>query len=158
MRLLLPFALCLLTSHAHALSCMRPDVATTFNQMNEVPEDVYVLRGTLAFDESLLPQGVINEERNPEPIQGFFRGRGLSLDGFTSRFESPVVVQSICYGPWCGSVGAGEELITFAKVMGDDIVIEVDPCGSTVFYEPTPDMVDALTACIRGERCDTNEL
>ncbi|MEM9108370.1 MAG: hypothetical protein AAGC96_22245 [Pseudomonadota bacterium] len=149
---------CLSAGQATALSCMRPDVATTFNQMNAVPEDVYVLRGILTFDEGLLPQGVVNEERNPEPIPARFVGKGLTLDGFTARFESPVIVQSLCFGPWCGAVGAGDEIITFAKVLGDKIVVEVDPCGSTVFYEPTQSMVEDLKSCIRGDICESNEL
>lgn len=158
MKLWIAIALSLVANQAAALSCMRPDVATTFNQMNEVPEDVYVLRGTLDFDESLLPQGAVNEERTPEPIQATFNGNGLTLEGFTSSFGSPVVVQSICYGPWCGGVGSGKDLITFAKVIDDDIVIEVDPCGSTVFYEPTQSMIEDLKSCIRGGKCESNEL
>lgn len=139
-----------------ALSCMRADVTTTFNLMNEVPEDVYVLHGVLDFDESLLPQGVINEGRNPDPIPGRFEGLGLTLNGFTSTFDRPILVQSVCYGPWCGSVTAGEELIVFAKVLGEDVVVEVDPCGTTAFSDPTPDMEDTLTSCIRGEACKSS--
>ena len=157
MRLLLAIVLCISASQAAALSCMRPDAATTFNRMNDVAEDVYVLRGVLDFDESLLPQGVVNEERNPAPIAAMFTGMGLTLDGFTSRFESPVVVQSLCYGPWCGGVGSGETLITFAKVVDGTIVVEVDPCGSTVFYEPTLEMESDLISCIRGETCESKE-
>ena len=158
MKLATAAVLSVVTTQAAALSCMRPDVATTFNQMNAVPEDVFVLRGILTFDESLLPQGVFNEERNPEPIPARFVGKGLTLEGFTARFESPVIVQSVCFGPWCGAVGAGDEIITFAKVLGDKIVVEVDPCGSTVFYEPTQSMVEDLKSCIRGGTCESNEL
>ena len=157
MRSLLILTLCLIAGQAAALSCIRPDVATTFLRMNEVPEDVYVLRGTLEFDESLLPQGVVNEERDPVLIPAMFIGKGLTLEGFTSRFERPVTVQTGCYGPWCGSAASGEELITFAKVLGEDIVIEVDPCGTTTFYQPTESMVDSVVSCIRGEKCESKE-
>jgi len=150
-------ALCLIASQAAALSCMPPDLATTFNRMNEVPEDVYVLRGKLDFDESLLPQGVVNEERHPAPISGTFAGEALTREGFVSRFVSPVIVQSVCYGPWCGGVGSGEDLITFAKVVDGAVVVEVDPCGSTVFYDPTPKMESDLISCIRGETCESKE-
>ena len=147
----------LIAGQAGALSCMRPDVATTFNRMHEVPEDVYVLRGVLEFDESLLPEGVVNEERFPDPIAGTFKGKGLTLDGFTARFESDVTVQSVCFGPWCGSLASGIEVITFANVIGDDIIIEANPCGSNVFPSPTQEMADALQSCIRGEACETIE-
>ena len=125
-------ALCLIASQAAALSCMPPDLATTFNRMNEVPEDVYVLRGT-------------------------FAGEALTREGFVSRFVSPVIVQSVCYGPWCGGVGSGEDLITFAKIIDGAVVVEVDPCGSTVFYNPTPKMESDLISCIRGETCESKE-
>ena len=157
MRALLTLALCVLASHASALSCMRPDLATTFLQMNEVPEDVYVLRGSLEFDESLLPQGVVNEPREPEPIPAMFKGKGLTLDGFTYRFERPVTVQPVCYGPWCGSAVSGEEMITFGKVVAGAVIVEVNPCGTTTFYEPTQTMVDSVVGCIRGDRCEPKE-
>ncbi|WP_438956567.1 hypothetical protein [Cognatiyoonia sp.] len=157
MKTILTTLFCLVAAQASALSCMRPDVATTFLQMNEVPEPVYVLRGTFEFDESLQSQGVVNEPRDPDPIPATFTGHGLTLDGFTSRFLRPVIVQPVCYGSWCGSMAAGEEVITFAKGVGDDIVLEANPCGSTVFYEPTQTMIDDLVSCIRGNRCEPKE-
>lgn len=143
----------LLASDAVALSCLRPDVARTFNNANDIVEPVYILRGTLTFDERLMPQGVVNEPRDPAPVPALFKGLGLTLDGFTARFERPVTLQPQCAGPWCGSAVSGQEAIVFATVLGDDILINVGACGGQIFYDPTPQMEATLTSCIRGEAC-----
>ena len=149
----LALALVLIAGQAQALSCLRPDVAESFNRANGIEEPVYILRGVLEFDPGLMPQGVVNEERNPDPVPARFTGRGLTLDGFTARFERGVTLQPLCFGPWCGSAEPGQDAIVFATVRGEDLVVEVNPCGGQIFYDPTEEMADVLTACLRGEAC-----
>ena len=147
-------ALSLVAGPAAALSCLPPDVAARYQRAEEVPEPVYILRGVLNFDEGLMPQGVVNAERNPAPVPAYFKGKGLTLVGFTARYERPVTLQPICFGPWCGNAVAGQEAIVFATVTGDDVVIEVDPCGGSVFYDPTEDMARILQTCLQGGPCN----
>ena len=143
-------ALSLVAGQAAALSCLPPDVAASFQRAEAIEEPVYILRGTLTFDRTLMPDGVVNEPRTPAPVPAYFKGRGLTLDGFTARFERPVTLQPVCFGPWCGNAVPGKEAIVFATVLGDDVVIEVDPCGGSVFYDPTEDMARTLQTCLQG--------
>lgn len=147
-------AACLLVAtQGQALSCMRPDVAGSFIAAESIPEPVYILRGTLHFDESLMPQGVINEERNPAPVPAEFRGKGLTQSGFSVDFSRSLELQPLCFGPWCGNAVAGQEAIIFATVHPDTLRVEVSPCGGNIFYDPTPQMETVLAACLRGEAC-----
>ena len=155
--LILSALLACIATQSIALSCMRPDPVQSFHHATEVPEPIYILHGRLAFDESLLPEGMVNEPREPAPIPAHFDGMGLTLNGFTSRFERPVTLQSVCFGPWCGREVSGENVMLFAKVVGNDIIVESDPCGVNVFYDPTQEMLDQMTSCIRGETCEVKQ-
>ena len=146
----LAMVLMVLAGEAAALSCVRPDVVSSFQRAEEVPEDVYLLKGTLRFDPSLLPEGVINEERNPPPIPARFEGQALNRNGFTTPYARSVTLQPLCFGPWCGSAQPGQEAIMFATVRGADLVIAASPCGGQIFYEPTRQMEQQLIACMNG--------
>jgi len=149
----LALILLVLAGQAQALSCMRPDVADSFNRANDIAEPVYILRGVLTFDAALMPKDVVNEVRNPDPVPATFEGLGLTHDGFTTRFAGDLVLQPRCAGPWCGSTVPGQEVIVFATDLGDQLVVEIGACGGTVFQDPTPEMDAVLAACLRGEPC-----
>jgi len=143
-------ALTLIAGQATALSCMRPDPVGTFERIEADPASYYILYGTLEFDATKQPKGVVNKERNPRPIPAQFSGHGLNTNGFTSAYNNPVTLQPTCAGPWCGSQTPGVKSVFFAKLVGDQVVIEASACGGTIFAEPSPDVLDAMTACING--------
>lgn len=149
----LALVLVLLAGEAQALSCMRPTIANSFARAEAVPDSVYLLKGALSFDESLLPdRDMLQPEKDPAPIEAQFKGMALSRDGFTTPYNRSVTLQPLCFGPWCGQAISEEPAIIFATVRGDDLVIEVNPCGGQIFYEPTPQMDAAAIACMNG-RC-----
>lgn len=147
----------LLSGQAAALSCMPPDPRATFLSLMEVEQPYYILYGRLQFDTSLLPSFV--EEGTPEPaaIAARFSGKGLTATGFDADFIRDVTLQPVCFGPWCGGAPADVATLYFAKVNGDVVTIEADPCGGTVFPEPSDEMLDAMTACISGGPCTAPE-
>uniref|UniRef100_A0AAN0NKK3 Uncharacterized protein n=1 Tax=Yoonia rhodophyticola TaxID=3137370 RepID=A0AAN0NKK3_9RHOB len=64
-------------SQAVALSCVRPDPIATFQTVAAAPEPYFVLLGVLETGDSKLPPSIRNGgEGEPEPISGYFRGRG----------------------------------------------------------------------------------
>ena len=132
----LALILALCATEAAALSCMRPDPIATFNRLSDDPAEYYVLVGQVAFDAGLLPKGVVNAERNPDPIAARFVGRGLTKSGFNATYVADVTLQPVCFGPWCGQATPGVEQLVFAKVTESGVVIEADPCGTTVFAAP----------------------
>ena len=144
--------LALVASDAAALSCMQPTIADSFARAERVPEDIYILKGTLTFDEARLPEtDMLNDGWTPPPIAAEFRGFALNRGGFTTRYDRDVLLQPLCVGPWCGGAASGEVAIMFAKVLGDDLVIDAPACGGTIFYNVTRAMEQEAVACMNGD-------
>ncbi len=144
--------LLLIASDAAALSCVQPTIADSFARAENMPEVVYLLKGTLTFDERLLPEtDMLNEGWTPSPIAARFEGFALNTNGFTTPYNRAVSLQTLCVGPWCGGAASGEEAIIFAKVVGPDLVIEAPACGGTIFYNVTRDMEQQAVACMNGD-------
>ncbi|WP_458791882.1 hypothetical protein [Yoonia sp. MH D7] len=140
----------LFAGQAAALSCLPPDAVQTFNTLSADEANYFVLYGALDFDTEKQPQGVVNEPRNPDPVPARFTGKGLTETGFDNDFIRDVTLQPLCAGPWCGSAAAQVPSLIFAKVAGDNIIIEVSPCGGTIFPEPSPATLENMTACMAG--------
>ncbi len=147
-----------LASQATALSCIRPNPIATFQRVAAAEEVYYVLYGQLTFDEAALPPGVSNDnDPMPDPIPARFEGKGLTKQGFTSDFISPVNLQVQCAGPWCGSARSGAEAVYF--VLADDPATFIaDPCGGMIFEDPPQATLDALTTCMQGGACSPQPL
>lgn len=147
-------ALVVISGQAQALSCLRPDPITTFQQLAAAPESYYVLKGTLTFDENLLPEGVSNDRvAAPAPIPAFFRGKGLTRQGFVNDYVSNVTLQVTCAGPWCGSAASGMEGVFFVPATDPPVTIEAGPCGGMIYERITQATEDMLTSCMQGGTC-----
>jgi hypothetical protein len=144
------FALTAMAGQAAALSCMHPDAVQTFARAEAEAGSYYLLYGTLDFDASKQPQGVVNKERNPAPIPATFAGFALDKSGFNTAYSTTLNLQPLCAGPWCGTQTPGTQSLFFAKVDGDQITVEASPCGGRIFSDPAQAVLDAMTACING--------
>ena len=143
-------ALMVVAGQATALSCMRPDAVRTFERVSEDTDTFYLLYGTLDFDATKQPKGVVNEERDRDPIAAQFAGFALNTVGFTTPYSNAVTLQPVCFGPWCGNTTPSVQSLFFAHVDDDAITIEVEPCGGRIFPEPSRSLLDAMTACMNG--------
>lgn len=140
---------------AHALSCLRPDPAATFRFAAEAEETYVVLRGSFAFDEKAMPEfdGMTAPDDPPQVI-ALFDGMALGADGFTIPYRTELILQPQCLGPWCGSMTPAVDAVAFARDNGQGVyVVDLDPCGTTVFNDPTPAVIDTLTDCMAGGPC-----
>ena len=71
---------------------MNTERVGSFARVAEDDASYYGLYGTLDFDASLRPKGVVNRERNLAPIAAQFKGFGLTQNGFTARYENAVTL------------------------------------------------------------------
>ena len=157
-RSLLIAALLLGATGGQALDCMMPDPAETFRQVSASPDQFVIILGRFEFDGRLMRGDGEPDGTAIAPIPGRFSGKGLTRDGFTADMSGPILVQQICAGPWCGGApGLSEQTIAFARVMDGSYVVDVGPCGGT-FFVGDPVVVATLTACIRGEACQSAPL
>lgn len=152
--LLFAAAFATISGQAHALSCLAPDAIATFKQVAEAPERYFVLYGALTFDEDALPPSASMEmTRNPDPIPARFRGKSLSLDGFTNNYFGDVALQIGCVGQWCGSARSGIDAIYFVEADSRPVTMQANACGGMIFEEPSQATLDMLTSCVQGGTC-----
>lgn len=157
--ILLAAALAMISGQVHALSCMRPDPIETFKRIAAAPEDYFVLYGELTFDESLLPSGVLdNRIGAPGPISAQFDGLGLTRQGFTSSYVSPVTLEIGCAGPWCGSAASGVDALYFVRATDPPVTMVAGACGGMIFEKPPQAVLDMLTSCMQGGACSPQPL
>lgn len=151
----LTFALALAccAGQASALSCMRPDVARSFHWAAEAEEAYSVFYGR--FDFSTPPRTRRTPPITPteHTVSARFSGQVLGIGGFQPTGLSEVTLHFTCLGSWCGSVTPREPMLAFAQRTADGYVVRVDPCFSTIFPDPSPDVIATVEACMRGEDC-----
>jgi hypothetical protein len=145
---LLTIAALLTASQAQALSCLRPNAATSFDQASASEFPYLVLTGTLTT-----PPASGTTQGKPVSLVGTLTGQGLTADGFTAPFDGDVVLQVTCSGPWCGSVPTSGPILAFARIDGATPVIEIDACGGWLFPAPDQAMMDRLTTCMQNGAC-----
>ena len=144
-----------IAGQASALSCMPPDPVAAFQRASDSTSTHYVLYGTLDFDARLLPKGNRMPLPSPRRFLRFFRGNGLSPTGFNLRFDQPVTLQSVCAGSWCGGAPTHTPALAFVRVVGDELLLEVGPCGGQLFPEPSKAVLETMLQCINGN-CASN--
>lgn len=124
-----------------------PTVAQTFAQA-DASDDVYqVVKGLLTFDASEMPKGGDNDAQGGE-VQATMVGDALTSEGFTAPFVAPVTLVVGCAGPWCGSVGVGEQ-IAFLRQAEGRLELAVDPCPGSSF-DATEAVEAEVMACLTG--------
>ena len=152
-------ALAVLGSPVQALSCLPTDPVTTFAAMTAESEGFILLHGTLDFDTSTLPAFIETDPMPaPAPIDVIFTGTELTATGESAVMTIPATLQITCAGPWCGTATSGQEAVIFAAGDTDAMDVFVGPCGGQVFYDPTPETIAALAACLQGGACSAEHL
>lgn len=150
----------LTVSQVSALSCLRPDVVRSFQQV-ATSDKVYVaFYGELSFDPSAFPKNIgvpIPERDNAVRIPARFEGHGLNRDGFVVPLELSVTIEAQCFAAWCGQLQQGRPTLAFAQKLDETYLVEVDPCGSKTFTDPADEDLARVVACLRGEACEPAE-
>ena len=141
-------------TQAAALSCLRPDVADTFNRAAAAEESYVVLLGSFDF---VMPQQPSTDINAPQTLraQARFDGQFLSSAAFVPAPPLTVGIEFTCAGPWCGSLPTdGSEVLAFVVQSDDGYALNVGPCGGTAFVAPVAADIARVEACMRGEACE----
>jgi hypothetical protein len=138
--------------HAYALSCMRPDMVSSYKDHAEAPESYIVVRGKFRFTPPK-PQPIDNTAK-PQTVKARFDGVALGKTSFSTSFSRPVTIFLGCAGPWCASAAPDTEVLAFLQKTENGLVLNEGPCPHRVFYEPDKDTVDRLLYCHRRGICD----
>ena len=148
----LALILTVLAQPAAALSCMRPDIARTYAELDAAPESYALARGTLTLDPEQVVRPTLNEHA-PEPytLSATFQGHLPTAVGFNKPLTVPVTVEVGCAGPWCGAPPDGASIL-FLEQRGDAVVLKAGACPFYAFAADAGTEAKAL-ACLRGEGC-----
>lgn len=139
-----------LTSQAFALSCAPPNIARTFNYVNDAPDTFYMGLGTLSAT-GKIPKYV---EGTPRQIPAQFEGVFMSATGQTETKKVDVILDAICFASWCGGFPeTDDEMVVFLKQTNEGYRLESNPCDGHFKVMPTPKELRVLKRCLGNSGC-----
>lgn len=142
---------------ALALSCLAPDAARTYSQLDEAEERYVVVHGVLTFDDTKLPKTDMQDQAatpDSTPLPAQLRGKSLSPEGFTSPYDKAITLDVRCFGPWCASAASGTNILGFVEQRQGGPVLTLDPCYSTAFIDPDKAALEKVIGCMQGDACE----
>ncbi|MEO0370580.1 MAG: hypothetical protein AAF231_03905 [Pseudomonadota bacterium] len=142
---------------ALALSCMAPDVAHTFKELQSAPQTYVVVHGVLDFDPAKMPEdGLVNPSQDVSEtrMDARLNGNALNVQGFAVPFNSKITLNVECIWSWCPSPKAGSSVLAFVEVSKNEHVFNLGPCYFTGFFNPDQATLNKAAACFRGEACE----
>lgn len=159
MKSLLILLLSLAPLPALALSCLKPSVPRSFKEYDAAEETYVVVHGRLTLDESLLPQGDLDQEPpQMTEIPGRLEGMSLTEAGaFDLPFEQAVTLEVTCYGPWCGDAETGTDILAFLRKDESGYALDLNPCGGAAFPAPHGDLLEEVKNCMTGGSCEVDD-
>lgn len=149
-------AILVLTTHASALSCQRPDAVRSYLRADADTAHWGAVIGRLDFDEGRLPRTNWDRQQDTPPrteIRAQLVGQSLGPDGWVRPFQQNVTLRVQCFGPWCAAPQSGQRYLAFVKREDAQQVVIADPCGSWLFPAPSRQVRLRLHRCFNGGRC-----
>ncbi|KAB7614652.1 hypothetical protein F9L33_08420 [Amylibacter sp. SFDW26] len=139
-----------LASQAAALSCVRPNIGRTFNNV-AASKDIYVMgQGTLTAT-GKIPKYQQSVERQ---ITTEFTGVFYGVSGALRERTVLVTVDTICFASWCGSFPkTDEKMIVFLKKSPSGYRLESNPCDGHFKIAPTIKEIRILQKCLKKGEC-----
>ena len=137
---------------AHALSCLRPDIAQTFADLDAAPETYVMARGTITLDDGEVVRPGYVEDAEDYDLAARFQGHVLTPDGPGEAVDSHLTVEVRCAGPWCGAPPEDASVL-FLETRDGALYFTANACPGNAFAA-TPEIEARATACLRGEGCE----
>ncbi|WP_147110254.1 hypothetical protein [Tateyamaria sp. syn59] len=141
---------------AVALSCVPYGVSDAFQAAKAAEAGYVPVVGMLDFDTDLLPDTDLSVQVIPgDPITlipATFTGDALTVRGVDRPFETDVVLEVECIGPWCPQVQPGR-ILGFLRQTGHSYVLHTDACGGFLFGRPSDAQVEQVRDCLAGREC-----
>ena len=148
--------LILMAQPALALSCLRPDVARTYQIAHESPATYVLAKGTITVREGEVVHPGVNQPAIEDyTVRATFEGRLASPDGFDEPAEGDLTIEIGCAGNWCGGVPGGE-VIAFIELRDGAAYLAQGACPQNTFAA-TPEIEAAALSCLTGGECTPTE-
>lgn len=149
--------MCLVATQSVALSCIRPDIARTFNNAADLPYDITILIGRIVAEEDAFNgAGAAGLARHSAFHKGTFAGYQIGPNGRSADLTTAITVEKGCIASWCGDVPSDPETIFFtssAQGIGEDgLLATFGACGGDAFPATAANM-ETLQSCLSGGPC-----
>ena len=145
---------------AFALSCMPHGVTNAYQEAAAAEEGYVPVLGTLDFDTKLLPEMDLSGQSDVPAltlIPATFKGDALTVRGVNQPFETEVVLEVQCFGPWCPQPQPGE-MLGFLRQTSHSYVLHTNACGGFLFGRPTREQIKQVKDCLAGRSCAARKL
>lgn len=148
--------LCLIGAQAQALSCVRPNVAQTFNAKQAASETYALMVGTVKLTRK--PPKYVQGQ--PRSAKALVAGRYVGRKGLSVTQTVPVTVQTHCAASWCGGFPSDmqEDVIMYLRQTADGAVIDIHACPNGFGQSATPERVTLLQKCLRRGKCSDGQI
>ena len=151
----LVLALLALPLPAFALSCLPHGVTDAYHQAADAKEGYVPVLGELSFDPADLPRvDWDNQMDTPGTtlVPATFKGDALGPRNVPVPFETDVVLEVQCFGPWCPSPQPGR-VLAFLRKTSHSYVLNTNACGGFLFGHPQDAQIKQLRDCLAGRAC-----
>lgn len=158
--------LCLNTGTAQALSCLRPNIARTFNDLNSSERNYVMALGVLEQTGARVAKGskpVPDPDRPEQPVRDIgiphevparFTGQMYGAAGLGAEQSLDVVVVEVCLASWCGSFPkTAQNVLVFIEQTEVDYRIRSGPCEGDFKLSPSQKELDILQSCLAAGQC-----
>jgi hypothetical protein len=125
---------------ASALSCLRPEVGSSFERADQREEAFVVALGSLERSGPNVMDGPETGDSNMRVGYGFparFTGRLATSGGFNADRALDVTVEVGCVSAWCGDDSLSDYGLYFLRLdEAGSYALEAGPCGGFFFGNP----------------------
>lgn len=152
----------LIANSAQALSCVRPNLARSFNNAADSTDIYHVGYGTLTATQEIVDpnQNIKNVNRKkPYSVTAEFSGGFLGRAGFGKDKTVPVRVDVQCLSAWCGGFPVTDEkLLIFVKKTPEGLTASSGPCGGNMQSGVSKRDLNILKSCMRNGKCSDRQI
>jgi hypothetical protein len=158
--------LVLTAGSADALSCLRPNIARTFNDLSASDRSYFMALGHLEQTGKRIPMRsdppkVANGEEQPvldigipHEVPARFSGKMFGATGLSDEITLDLKVDEICLASWCGSFPeTDDEILVFIERTEVDYRLRSGPCEGDFKVAPTEAELALLQSCLKAGQC-----
>ena len=145
----------LVATETIALSCLRPDVADSFERAAQAEAAYVIMLGTFSF--GAVPPSRTENINIPREVsvRSEFKGEYLTSNGFQSAPPLAVDIAFDCVASWCGQMASdGAQVLAFVLQTDAGYTLNVGPCGGQAFREPSSAQIEQVLSCMNGDSCE----
>lgn len=155
-RLICALLVGMIATQAQALSCLRPNLATAFNQFQKSDETYRIAVGTIRITGK--PAKYIDGK--PRRMKATFQGQFMGLSGLGAMQKESVTLQTHCLAHWCGGFpnNTDTKYVMFLRKSTAGNVLDLTACPDGNMSTVTDKRLKMLQKCLKRGLCSNSAI